>query len=192
MSSRQTPAGPQRGDGPWHGAGPELTIAAVAVIAAAAGGYAVASWEGLAVVAITASAIALFVLRTLLPQGTADAAKKAREKAKAKPVSGYSHRRFVVQSSVSNGSFYAVELRPVLEHLLAARLSERHGINLYQDPDAARRQFCKHRGDAALWPWIAPEAPPQQPLPERTPARANHRAIPRHVLLRIIERLEKL
>jgi hypothetical protein len=190
MSLDQTPGGA----GPWRAARPELAIAAVAVIVAAAGGYAVAGWDGLAVVAIAACAIALLVVRTLLPQGTADAAKKAREKARAKPVSGYSHRWFVVQSSVSNRGFYDGELRPVLEHLLAARLSERHGINLYQDPDAARRQFCRHRGDAALWQWIAPEQEPAEPGPPQRALReqANRRGIPRLVLLRIIERLEKL
>ena len=72
-----------------------------------------------------------------------------------------------------------------LEHLLAARLSERNGVNLYQDPATARRLFCKHRGDTALWRWIAPDGANEQP-------QANRRDIPRHVLLRLIERLEKL
>jgi hypothetical protein len=170
---------------PWHGTAPELTIAAVAVVVAAAGGYALADWDGMAVVAITAAAIAVVVLRSLLPQGIADAVKRAREKPAAKAVKGYSHRRFVVQNSVSNRAFYDLELRPVLEHLLAARLSERHGVNLYQDPAAARRLFCKHRGDTALWRWIAPDGVNEQP-------QTNRRGIPRHVLLRLIERLEKL
>jgi hypothetical protein len=170
---------------PWHGTAPELTIAAVGVAVTAVGGYVIAGWDGAAVVAISAAAIALFVIRTLLPQGIADAAKKARVKPAAKPVSGYSHRRFVVESSVPNRAFYEVELRPVLEHLLAARLSERHGVNLYQDPVAARRVFCKNRGDAALWQWIAPEEPTGQTY-------RNHRGIPRLVLLHIIDRLEKL
>lgn len=170
---------------PWHGTAPELTIAAVGVVVTAAGGYALAGWDGMAVVAITAAAIAVLVLRSLLPQGIADAVKRAREKPAAKAVRGYSHRRFVVQNSVSNRAFYDLELRPVLEHLLAARLSERHGVNLYQDPAAARRLFCKHRGDTALWRWIAPDGANEQPQP-------NRRGIPRHVLLRLIERLEKL
>jgi hypothetical protein len=91
----------------------------------------------------------------------------------------------VVESAVSSRSFYDQELRPVLEHLLAARLSERHGVNLYQDPVAARRLFCTHRGDATLWRWIAPDEQHER-------ARQNRRGIPRHALLRIIERLEKL
>jgi hypothetical protein len=176
---------PGDGTSPWHGTAPELTIAAVAVVVTAAGGYAVAGWDGMAVVGIAAAAIGLFVLRFLLPQGFADVATKAREKPAEKPVSGYSHRRFVVETSVSNRAFYDLELRPVLEHLLAARLSERHGVNLYQDPAAARRLFCTHRGDAVLWRWISPEVP-------REAAQTNRRGIPRHVLLRIIERLEKL
>jgi hypothetical protein len=173
------------GNGPWRGAAPELTIAVVAVAVTAAGGYAVAGWNGMAVVAIAAAAIALFVLRALLPQGITDSAKRAKQKAVQKPVSGYSHRRFVVENSVTNRAFYDLELRPVLEHLLAARLSERHGVNLYQDPAAARRLFCTHRGDGALWQWISPQAPHEA-------AHTNRRGIPRHALLRIIERLEKL
>jgi hypothetical protein len=184
---RDTPSGGSgtaAGGGPWQHTLPELTVAAVAVVATAVAGYAVAGWPGLAVVAVAAAALALLVLRALLPEGTADAAKKARERAKAKPVSGYSHRRFVVQSAIADRSFYDLELRPVLEHLLAARLAERHGVNLYQDPAAARRLFCKHRGDAALWRWIEPS--------DTRPATNNRRGIPRHVLLRVIDRLEKL
>ena len=44
----------------------------------------------------------------------------------------------------------------MLEHLLAARLAERHGVHLYQDPEAARRLLCRSGRDADLWPWIDP------------------------------------
>jgi hypothetical protein len=172
---------------PWQGTGPELIIAAVAFIASAAAGYAVAGWAGLAAVAIGAAALALVVQRGLLPQTIADAARKARLKRTARPVSGYTHRRFVVESSVSNGAFYDLELRPVLEHLLAARLAERHGINLYQDPDAARRLLCKNRRDAPLWQWVAPD-----PQEQRASPGTSRRGIPRYVLARLIDRLEKL
>jgi hypothetical protein len=170
---------------PWAGAVPELIIAGVSVVATAAAGYAVAGWMGLAVVAVAAAAFALLVLRFLLPHGTADAAKTAREKRTARPLSGYSHRRFVVQTATSaSQGFYDAELRPVLEHLLAARLAERHGVNLYQDPATARKLLCKHRRDAALWRWIDPD-------PEHRTTQARN-GIPRHVLARLIDRLEKL
>ncbi len=170
----------------WRKAGAELVTMAIAVVATAAAGYAVASWAGLAVVAVAAAALALLVIRFLLPQGTADAAKQAREKRTAQPVTGYSHRRFVVHSGVNHLGFYDAELRPVLEHLLAARLAERHGVNLYQDPDTARRLLCTSRRDATLWRWVDPG---YQPATAKT---ADSRGIPRHVLARLIDRLEKL
>ncbi|MBV9452110.1 MAG: hypothetical protein JO345_40115 [Streptosporangiaceae bacterium] len=173
---------------PWAEAIPELVIAAVTVIVAAGAGYATAGWAGLGVVAIAAAALAALVMRFLLPRGAPDAARQAQEKPTARPVSGYSHRRFVVRTGIEQRGFYDFELRPVLEHLLAARLAERHGINLYQDPAAARRLLCRRRGDAALWQWIDPD--PQHR--ELRAAVSDRRGIPRHVLARLIDRLEKL
>lgn len=171
-------------ESPWAGTGPELAIAAVTVAAAGLAGYAVTGWAGLTVVAVAAAGLALVVIRFLLPEGTADAAKMAKEKRVARPVSGYSHRKFLVESGITHRGFYDVELRPVLEHLLAARLAERHGVNLYQDPDAARKLLCGHRRDAVLWQWIDPAAEPHQG--------DGKRGIPRYVLTRLIDRLEKL
>ncbi len=85
-----------------------------------------------------------------------------------------------------------------LEHLLAARLAERHGVSLYLDPDGARRLLCGNDNgrDADLWYWIDPA---------REAARAQARAygaadggtdrqpgIPPRTLARLIDRLEKL
>ena len=148
---------------PWRGTTPELVIAAVLVLAVTVAGYAMAGWAGLSVVAVGTAATAMAVLRVLLPQATPDQARKAREKATARTLSGYSHRRFVVQSSTSSLGFYTGELRPVLEHLLAARLAERHGVNLYTDPEAARRLLCRSPRDQDLWPWIDPAPKPQHP-----------------------------
>jgi hypothetical protein len=171
--------------GPWTGAGPELTIAAVMVAATALAGYAVAGPAGLGIVAVAAAAIALVVLRGLLPRPGPEAMRKARDKQAAQTISGYSHRRFMVANGVSNLAFYEAELRPVLEHLLAARLAERHGINLYQDPSAARRLLCRNRRDAVLWAWIDPA---QADARERVQAHG----IPGGVLARIVNRLEQL
>ena len=171
---------------PWRGTAPELLTAAVAVTAAAVAAYAVAGWAGLAVVAVATAAGVMVLLRGLLPQLTPDAAKKAREKPRARTLTGYSHRRFVVRNATNSQHYYDVELRPVLEHLLAARLAERHGVHLYQDPDAARRLLCRNPRDAGLWRWIDPATRPQtREIQER-------RGIPRHTLARLIDRLEKL
>ena len=194
---------------PWRGLGPELVIVAAVIIVAAAAGYFVAGWAGLSVAAAAATAAAMAVLRFLLPALTPDQAEKAREKPQARSLSGYSYRRFVVQNSIASRGFYDGELRPVLEHLLAARLAEHHHVHLYQDPEAARRLLCRHRRDADLWRWIepAPKDPkdpkdpqdpqdPQDPKGTRPPVSAREasteRGIPRHTLARLIDRLERL
>jgi hypothetical protein len=169
---------------PWRGTTPELLIAAVAVVVAAVAGYVAAGWAGLAVVAVATAAGVMVLVRALLPQLTPDAAKKARERPRARMLTGYSHRRFVVRNAMRSRHYYDVELRPVLEHLLAARLAERHGVHLYQDP--ARRLLCRHARDAGLWQWIDPRTRPQARESE------ERRGIPRHTLARLIDRLEKL
>ncbi len=174
---------------PWRGTTPELLIAAGLVLAVAVAGYATAGWAGLSVVAVATAAIAMVVLRVLLPQATPDRARKAREKATARTLSGYSHRRFVVQTSSTSMGFYTGELRPVLEHLLAARLAERYGVNLYTDPEAARGLLCRRPRDADLWPWIDPETRPEISVRDTA---GQQRGIPRHTLARLIDRLEKL
>ena len=172
-------------------------IAGVVIVVAAAAGYLLAGWAGLSVAVTAGAAAAMVVLRYLLPTPTPDAARKAREKPQARLLSGYSHRRFVVHSSIASRGFYPGELRPVLEHLLAARLAERHGVHLYQDPDAARRLLCRRPRDADLWPWIEPvPEPPEVPEGTQPDTRASkastERGIPRRTLARLIDRLERL
>ena len=171
---------------PWRQTAPELLTATVAVTAAAVAAYAVAGWAGLTVVAVATAAGAMVLLRALLPQLTPDIAKTGREKPRARILTGYTHRRFVVRNAMTSQNYYDAELRPVLEHLLAARLAERHGIHLYQDPDAARRLLCRNPRDAGLWRWIDPQARPQ------TRESQERRGIPRHTLARLIDRLEQL
>jgi hypothetical protein len=173
---------------PWRGTTPELLTAAVAVTVAAAAAYAVASWAGLAVVAVVTAAVAMVLLRGLLPQLTPDATKKAIQRPQARMLTGYSHRRFVVRHATNSRNYYNAELRPVLEHLLAARLAERHGVHLYQDPDAARRLLCRNSRDAGLWQWIDPATRPESPTREGQ----ERRGIPPRTLARLIDRLEKL
>ena len=180
--------GPGATVSPWRGTVPELIMAAVGVAAAAVAGYAMAGWAGLSVVAIAVAAIAMLVLRALLPQLTPDEAKKAREKPSARTLSGYDRRRFVVHNAMTSEGFYNSELRPVLEHLLAARLAERHDVNLYTDPEAARRILCRNPRDADLWRWINPAGRPQI----TTRDAAARPGIPRRTLARLIDRLERI
>jgi hypothetical protein len=173
-------------ENPWHGAGPELIIAAITVGAAALAGGAVAGWPGAVTALIAAATLAMVVLRGLVPHSAAQSVRLAKEKQVARSVTGYPQRRAVVTSSLSSRAFYEADLRPVLEHLLAARLAEKHAINLYQDPAAAHAAFCRSRADEALWSWVDPA----QALPP------DHRdlqryGIPRRTLARLIDRLEQ-
>ena len=180
---------------PWRGTGAEVLTAAAAVAVAAVAAFAVAGWAGLAVVAVVTAAGVVVLLRGLLPQLTPDTSKKAQEKPRARTLTGYSHRRFVVRNAMTSQHYYDMELRPVLEHLLAARLAERHGVHLYQDPDAGRRLLCRNPRDAGLWRWIDPGREPTGPqTASRKRPQAGHerRGIPRHTLARLIDRLERL
>ena len=174
---------------PWRGARPELVITGVLFIVTAVAGYAVAGWPGLTVVAVATAAIAMVVLRILLPQLTPDVAKTAIQKPQTRTLTGYSHRRFVVHTATTSEAYYNSELRPVLEHLLAARLAERHNVNLYQDPEAARRLLCRNPRDADLWRWLDPATRPAS-VPRG--GVDDKRGIPRRTMARLIDRLEKL
>jgi hypothetical protein len=134
----------------------------------------------------------MVLVRTLLPQLTPDAARKALQKPRARILTGYSHRRFVVHNAMTSQNYYDLELRPVLEHLLAARLAERHGVHLYQDPAAARQLLCRTPRDSGLWRWIDPATRPERSARDGPHPGHDGRGIPRHTLARLIDRLEKL
>lgn len=172
---------------PWRGAAPELTIAAIVIGVAALAAGAVAGWPGVAIVVIVTAAGSLVVLRGMAPRSAMQSVKRTRDKQVARAITGYPQRRSVVATSLTSRIFYEADLRPLLEHLLAARLAENYGINLYQDPAAAKSTFCRSRGDEALWAWVDPA----QAL------RAEDRdlqkyGIPRRTLARLINRLEQL
>jgi hypothetical protein len=82
---------------------------------------------------------------------------------------------------------YESDLRPVLEHILAARLADSSGVNLYTEPAQARAAFCRTRADESLWPWIDPK----QAVHTDNRAVQRH-GIPRRTLARLITRLEQL
>jgi hypothetical protein len=171
---------------------PELVIAALTVAATTVAGYLMAGGAGAATVLLAAVLVALVVLRTLVPAETAGpdrAAGSWRPRQPADPgtfasMSGYWRQRHSVSGGTTQLNSYETGLRRTLEHLLAARLAERHGINLYEEPDAARRAFCRNEHDTALWAWIAPEREPD-PASERY-------GMPRRTLGRILDRMEQL
>ncbi len=171
----------------WRPALPELAVAAVMVAAAALAAAAVAGWAGVVVTAAVTAAVALLLLRAIVPRSAAQALRQKKDKQRARSISGYAQRRFIVATSLASRAMYESDLRPVLEHILAARLAENHAVNLYSEPEAARRAFCRTRGDQRLWRWIDPA----QALD--ADGRADKKnGIPGRVLSRLITRLEQL
>jgi hypothetical protein len=171
----------------WRPAFPELIVAAIAVAAAAVAAAAVAGWPGVVVVAAATTVIALLLLRGIIPRSAAQAQRQKRDKQRARTISGYAQRRFVVATSLTSRPTYEADLRPVLEHILAARLAENHAVNLYTEPAAARKAFCRTRREETLWRWIDPA----QALDADERASQRH-GIPGRTLSRLITRLEQL
>lgn len=171
----------------WRPAVPELIITAIAVAAALLASAAVAGWPGAVVVAAATTVIAVLLLRAILPGSAPQTLRLQKDKQRAQTISGYAQRRFVVDTSLSSRPMYESDLRPVLEHILAARLAENHAVNLYTDPDKARKAFCRTRADERLWSWIDPG----QALDADARA-AQSRGIPSRTLSRLITRLEQL
>lgn len=197
--------------GGWRGARPELAVAAVTVAAAAVAGYALAGPRALTVVIVVAAAAGLMALRWLLPSPEPPPAVDAGTDTITTGWSAYRYWRSLsdLRDGVAARAAYEMRLRPALEHLLAARLAERHGVNLYNDPAQARRLLCRAGRDDDLWEWIDPaQAGPQARSGAETgsgaearsgaQARADPRAaaqqpgIPRRTLERLINRLEQL
>jgi hypothetical protein len=172
----------------WRGTKPDLVIAVVPAAAAGAAGYVMAGWAGLSAVVTVTAAIALAVLRLLLPRLPPEATRTARKKPTARALGVYAQRRLVVETAMNSLAAYNGELRPMLENLLAARLAERHGVHLYTDPATARALLCRDPRDADLWRWIDPATRPK----ESSRGRAEQSGIPRRTLARLIDRLEIL
>ncbi|MGH3251539.1 MAG: hypothetical protein ACRDOI_35760 [Trebonia sp.] len=171
----------------WRPALPELIIAALTVAAAALAAAALAGWPGVVMVAAATTVIALLLLRGIVPRSATQWLRQRRDKQRERGISGYSQRRFVVVTSLTSRPMYESDLRPVLEHILAARLAENHAVNLYTEPDKARTAFCRTRGDENLWRWIDPG----QALDSERRADVKH-GIPGRTLSRLITRLEQL
>ena len=173
---------------------PELTIAAITAAAAAAAGYALAGPMAVALVAMVSGIAGLILLRYLVPPAPVAAQDEdlsGPDPAVPPPVlstfSGTWRRQSRLADALAARPAYEAGLRPQLEHLLASRLAERHGISLYDDPDAARDAFTGGQpGYNALWTWIDPARPAV------TDRAGDQPGIPFRALARIIDRLERL
>jgi hypothetical protein len=174
----------------WRACVPELTLTAALVLVTSAAVYGYAG-AGAAVLTLTIWAVVLLVLARGLVTGAGAPLLAHRETwrgAGRTSFTGFWRKRGVLANATASMASYDAELRPILQHLLAARLAERHDVNLYQDPATARQLLLggatRSRREDQLWRWLDPARPAE--------ARQQVRGIPPRTLAAIIDRLERL
>ena len=168
----------------WADSGPELVIAG---LLAGSAGLTALLFGGLGaccLVLAAAAVLALCTLRLAAPPGVAPGPAEEAELRTGTSFTGFWRKRSMVNDATQTMAGYDMELRGILQNLLAARLAERHGISLYHDPAAAKRLLLRGQ-DQALWFWLDPARPP---VPEGSP----RGGIPPRTLAALLNRLEKL
>jgi hypothetical protein len=188
-NSPQRPAerNPPRGRDPlsgWAGATRELTVAGLLVVVLTAAGWALDGPAAAVFVLLICIAVSLVALRALIePDQEPPAPEASRELGPGQSFIGVWRTRSDLVDATKSLSAWEYRLRPRLTNLLAARLSERHGVSLADDPQAARDLLRGTRHD--VWRWIDPSRP-------APPDAESQPGIPPSVLAALIDRLEKL
>jgi hypothetical protein len=170
----------------WRGSAPELVIIGILVVATCTVVYGYLGPGAAAIALVVWAAALLIMLRiglpgTPLPQVRPDESFQHVGRAS---FLGFWRKRGMIRDATESMTSYDFELRGTLQHLLAARLSERHGISLYADPDRARRVMLRTEREQELWYWLDPSRPAS--------TREGRHGIPPRTLAAIIDRLEKL
>jgi hypothetical protein len=171
----------------WSQARREIAVAALLILALAAAAWTLDGVAAAVLVVLVCVAASLAGMRALIePHEEPPSPRSSYELGPSRSFLGFWRTRSDLFDATSSLSAWDQGLRPRLVNLLAARLSERHGITLADDPDAARALLeggPRPRHD--LWPWIDPGRPPCQDV-------ASGPGIPASVLAALIDRLEKL
>jgi hypothetical protein len=169
----------------WRAAAPELVICAALVAITSAGVYLYAGLGAAVVTVVSWAVLALAALRWIVPPAARPLAEQVPWLGTGRTsFIGYWRKRAMLTDASASMVSYDSELRVTLQHLLAATLAERHGISLYQDPEAARRLLLPRAGDDVLWYWLDPARPAE--------SNQQRRGIPPRTLAAIIDRLERL
>jgi hypothetical protein len=174
------PEGPQRADPPWGRPGTVRNSVLLLTGSAVGAVVLLALTDGLAA---AATGLALFaaagfgVARYVVGGGTQDSGYRRSVRLLGGRTLALGQWEPIVRKSLGEGGerHFAAVLRPQLQGLFAARLAQRHGVELYRAPQRAAALIGPE-----LWPWIDPAGPPPEP------------AIPEHVLRALLDRLEAL
>lgn len=171
----------------WRGARRELTVAATLVLALAVAGFELAGSAAAATVVLISAAVAIVALRALLGPGDErpEPVEPHWRGSTSQFFAGFWRTRADLVESSRSWSSWEHGPRSRLQNILAARLAERHGVSLADDPETARQLLLGGDGRQDLWDWIDP----QRPVP---PDAATRHGIPPRVLAALIDRLEQL
>jgi hypothetical protein len=179
-------AGAARSAGGWRACVPELVVTAILAVTLIAAVYAFAGL-GASLIAVSVSAVALLLaLRGLVPPASELPPPAEQDQLGDRGQTsffGFWRKRAVLVEATDSMAAYDAELRETLQHLLAARLAERHDVNLYTDPGQARQVFLTGQPEG-LWYWLDPGRPAE--------TEQKKRGIPVRTLAAIIDRLERL
>ena len=179
----------------WRGAVPELVIALILVVTVGAAGYILAGPGAPGGIAIAVAVLVLAGFRGMLPPWQASPEQEQESAAgylSASSFTGFWRKRAGLADGTKSMAAYDSGLRPTLQQLLAARLAERHGVSLRDDPEEARRLLCPGNRDGALWYWIDPARPASSDRDEPGTLPGSRPGIPPRTLARLIDRLERL
>jgi hypothetical protein len=180
------PSGGFGSAGGWRECVPELIIAGIFVATAIAASYAFAGLAAALIAVTFSSVIIMLLLRGLVPPASTPPPPLEQDRPGDRAATsffGFWRKRAVLVEGTDRLSAYDLELRETLQHLLAARLAERHDVSLYSDPQRSKQVFLGGQADE-LWYWLDPERPAET---DKT-----RRGIPVRTLTAIIERLERL
>lgn len=178
-------AGQRSRAGSWRASAPELAAAAFGVLVTALAVYGYAGPPAAVAVLAGCAVAAIAYLRLLVPAADRTEIREALSYGQATTsFLGIWRKHVTLRDAFARMMSYDVELRPALQHLLAARLAQRHGVSLYADPAAAQRLLLPGPHDDALWFWLDPgrqaETDPERP------------GIAPRSLAAILDRLERL
>lgn len=177
---------PQRSSQGWATARRELTIAACLVFALTAAAWLLLGAATAGIVALICVALSIVVMRTLIePHAEPPEQPETYYDAPTQSFTGFWRTQFELDAGTKSLSAWDLNARRRVQNLLAARLSERHGISLFAEPEAARRAFIGSSRRTDLWYWVDPER-------ATPPDASSRRGIPPRTLAALIQRLEQL
>jgi hypothetical protein len=173
----------------WYAARRELAVATGLVVALAVATWALLGPAAASIVTLICAGLGTLALRALLPHHDRAAGQpNLYYEGPTTSFAGFWRMQTDLSDAIASMSAWDVNTRRRLQNLLAARLAERHGISLADDPAAARAIFVgspERRGLAELWYWIDPKRPV-------SPDATSSPGIPHRALVALIQRLEQL